>query len=401
MRLTLNDIKSIVKAEAPLYQKATKKGKKAILDSFVERTGLNRSYASVVLSKYGKAVSVGSGLRIVGDLPKKQTRTREKYYDGKVLSVLRKIWAIMDWICGKRLAAALPEVLPILLKAGEITVDRQTRQKLLKISAATIDRLLAQERKRLEIRGRSHTKPGSFLKSQIPIRTSDQWDENKPGFVEADLVGHDGGNAKGDFCYTLNVTDICTGWTETRAVKNKAQIWVFKALMYICKMLPFSLLGLDSDNGSEFINAHLFAYCEENGVKFTRSRPNRKNDNCFIEERNNSIVRRAVGYARFDSEEQLKMLNELYSLIRLYTNYFQPIMKLVRKERLGSRVKKIYDTPMTPYQRVLASPDVSEIEKRKLRKVYGTLNPAQLKREITVLQNKLTNANQQRVKKRA
>jgi hypothetical protein len=401
MRLTLNDKKSIVKAEAALYQRATKKGKKAILDSFVERTGLNRSYASVILSKYGKTVSLGGGLRIVGDLPRKQSRRRERYYDGKVLSVLRKVWAIMDWICGKRLAAALPEVLPILVKAGEITMDRQTEQKVLKISAATIDRLLAPERKKIEIRGRSHTKPGSFLKSQIPIRTSDQWDDKKPGFVEADLVGHDGGNAKGDFCYTLNLTDICTGWTETRAVKNKAQIWVFKALLYICKLLPFPLLGLDSDNGSEFINAHLFAYCKENGIDFTRSRPNRKNDNCFIEERNNSIVRRAVGYARYDSEEQLKTLNELYSLVRLYTNYFQPIMKLVKKERVGSRVRKVYDKPTTPYQRVLASPDVSEIEKRKIRKVYNTLNPAQLKRDISMLQNKLANSSRQRIRKRA
>ena len=166
-------------------------------------------------------------------------------------------------------------------------------------------------------------------------------------------------------------------------------------------MLPFPLLGLDSDNGSEFINAHLVVYCNENDIKFTRSRPYRKNDNCFIEERNNAIVRRAVGYARYDSQQQLKMLNELYSLVRLYTNHFQPIMKLAKKERIGSKVKKVYDKPMTPYQRVLASPDVSEIQKTKLRKVHCTLNPAQLKREISVLQARLVSSSRRRARKQA
>jgi len=308
---------------------------------------------------------------------------------------------ILDWICGKRLAAAIPEVIPILYQAGEIRLDRQTREKLLKISPATIDRLLAADRKKLQIKGRSHTKPGSLLKSQIPIRRFDEWNEGKPGFVEIDLVGHDGGDSSGEFCFTLDVTDIFTGWTETRAVKNKAQVWVFEALVHIIKLVPFALLGIDSDNGSEFINAHLVAYCEQQKITFTRARPYRKNDNCFVEERNNSIVRRAVGYKRYDTDAQLKTLNQLYGLLRLYTNYFQPVMKLVRKERVGSRVKKIYDKPQTPYHRVLASADISDLQKKRIRNEYAGLNPAQLKRDISALQEKLAASGGRTERKRA
>jgi len=400
MRLTMREKKALVKATASRYRRSNKKAKKKILDEFVESTGYNRSYASLVLSKYGKGVWNGK-LRIVGDITKLHRRRRVRYYDDKVLAALRKVWAILDWICGKRLAAAIPEVVPILERAREIRLDRQTREKVLKISAASIDRLLAADRKKLQIKGRSHTKPGSLLKSQIPIRRFDQWDEGKPGFVEIDLVGHDGGNSSGEFCFTLDVTDIVTAWTETRGVKNKAQVWVFKALVHIGQSMPFSILGIDSDNGSEFINAHFMKYCQHHGIIFTRARPSRKNDNCHVEERNNSVVRRAVGYHRYDTDDQLNTLNELYSLLRLYTNYFQPVMKLIKKERVGSRVKKIYDKPQTPHHRVLASPDVSDLQKRKIRNEYVRLNPAQLKRDITALQQKLAASGRRTEKRRA
>jgi len=400
MRLTMREKKALVKATASRYRRSSKGAKKKILDEFVECTGYNRNYASVVLSKYGKGVWNGK-LRIVGDITKTHRRRRERYYDDKVVAALRKVWAMLDWICGKRLAAVIREVVPILERAGEIRLDRQTREKVLRISAASIDRLLASDRKKLQIKGRSHTKPGSLLKSQIPIRRFDEWDEGKPGFVEVDLVGHDGGNSSGEFCFTLNVTDIATKWTETWALKNKAQVWVFKALAHIIKIIPFALLGIDSDNGSEFINAHLLRYCQQHSIVFTRARPYRKNDNCHVEERNNSVVRRAVGYHRYDTDDQLNTLNELYSLLRLYTNYFQPVMKLVRKERVGSRVKKIYDKPQTPYHRVLASPDVSDLQKKKLRSEYTRLNPAQLKRDITALQDKLATSGRKSERKRA
>jgi len=399
MRLTMMDRKAVVKATSARYRRASKKEKKKILDEFVESTGYNRSYASLILSKHGKVVWSGE-LRIVGDITKLQRRRRKRFYDDKVLAALRKIWAILDWICGKRLVAVIPEVVPILEQAREIRLDKQTREKVLIVSASTIDRLLAADRKKLQIKGRSHTKPGSLLKSQIPIRKFDDWNEGKPGFVEVDLVGHDGGNSSGDFCLTLDVTDIFTAWTETRAVKNKAQVWVFEALVFIIKSMPFALLGIDSDNGSEFINAHLVKYCQQHKIVFTRARPYRKNDNCHVEERNNSVVRRAVGYRRYDTDAQLKLLNELYSLLRLYTNHFQPVMKLVRKERVGSRVKKIYDKPQTPYHRVLASPHVSDLQKRKLRNEHARLNPAQLKRDISALQEKLA-ASGRRMKENA
>jgi len=173
------------------------------------------------------------------------------------------------------------------------------------------------------------------------------WDEKEPGFVEMDLVSHDGGSARGDYIQTLDLTDVFSGWTETRAVRNKAQVWTFQALKEIRGKLPFQMLGIDSDNGGEFINAHLLNYCKEQKITFTRSRPYKKNDNCFVEQKNYSVVRRAVGYARYDTEEELEVLNQLYESLRLYTNFFQPVMKLAEKERMGSKVKKKYDKAKT------------------------------------------------------
>ncbi len=204
-------------------------------------------------------------------------------------------------------------------------------------------------------------------------------------------MGHEGGDPSGDYIQTLDMTDVCTGWTETQAVKNKARVWVFEALKEIRKRLPFKLLGIDSDNGSEFINDHLYGYCEEGKITFTRARAYRKNDNCYVEQKNYSVVRRAVGYHRYDTPQQLRVLNQLYSRLRLYTNYFQPVMKL-EKIRVGSKVKKKYAQPKTPYHRVLESPQVEKENrenKEKLNQEYAKLNPAELRRQITTLQIKL------------
>ncbi len=292
----------------------------------------------------------------------------------------------------KRFVPVLREMLSILYKFGEIDFDLQIRQKLERISAATIDRLLKKEKKKLRFKARSHTKPGSLLKHQIPIRTFDGWDEKKTGFVEIDLVGPEGGNARGEYAFTLDVTDVHTGWSEQRAIRNKAQKWTFRALMEIKQALPFELLGIDSDNGGEFINFHLIAYCEQNEIQFTRSRPYRKNDNCFVEQKNSSIVRRYAGYARYDSEEQLRILNEIYQNVRLFVNFFQPSMKLISKSRRGSKVKKKYDDAKTPYRRLLASEYTSELCKSRLCKQYDSLNPAELHRQIRRLQTKLYRA---------
>jgi hypothetical protein len=261
--------------------------------------------------------------------------------------------------------------------------------------------VLAKERKRHQIKGRANTKPGTLLKHQIPIRTFSEWNEKRPGFVEIDLVGHDGGDGHGDFVQTLDVTDVCTTWTETEAVRNKAQQWVFDALMDIRQRMPFPLLGIDSDSGGEFINNHLFRYCKQEKITFTRSRSYRKNDSCFVEQKNYSIVRRAVGYLRYDTEKELRTLHELYRFLRLYTNFFQPTMKLIEKTRIGSRVTKKYDTPLTPYRRVLACPDVTAQDKQKLKVQYAKLNPAHLKREIKKLQQRLLDIKKSKKKKTA
>lgn len=388
MGLTMNEKRSVAAQIADGYQRARKKEKGVILGQFVELTGYARRYAARLLRWHGKKTRVGKRV-IVGDVTKRAGRKRQSVYDGEVVEALRKIWIIMDCICGKRLKAGLSDIIPVLKKNMEIQLLPATEEKLLGISASTIDRLLAGDRKKQALRGRSGTKPGTLLKHQIKIRTFSEWNEQKPGFVEIDLVGHEGGDSSGDFCQSLDVTDVCTGWTETRAVQNKAQVWVFKALTDIRKALPFQLLGIDSDNGGEFINNELYRYCIKERITFTRARPTRKNDSCFVEEKNYSVVRRNVGYRRYDTPEELAVLNELYDYLRLYTNFFLPTMKLVSKERIGSRVKKIYDLPATPYKRVLASRDVKQGDKNRVRKIYSALNPAQLKRSITSLQERL------------
>jgi len=325
---------------------------------------------------------------------RKIKRKKKKIYDQEVFIPLKEIWKICDYICSKRLAPFLKEIIPVLEKWEEIKLDVKVREKLFKISAATIDRLLAESRKRYRIKGRSTTRPGTLLKKSIPIRTFADWDEARPGFFEVDLVSHDGGTTKGDFNQSLNFTDIATGWEEMIAIKNKAQVWVFKEIKEIEERLPFSILGIDSDNGAEFINAQLPRYCEQNQITFTRSRPYRKNDSCFVEQKNYSVIRRAVGYGRYDTMEELSLLNELYGYLRLYVNFFQPLRKLIKKEKIGSKIIKRYDEAKTPYRRVLASPNIKKEEiKMKLKNKYDMLNPAELKRKITKLQNRLLKLN--------
>ncbi len=386
MRLTMKEKKSVIAVLQEKYRKACKKLKRQILDECCRLTGYNRAYASHLLCHYQPALKRKGKAQVLSSGKEAMT----PYYDGKVKQALVKIWMIMDCICGKRLQPILNEIIPILEKHREIKLSKEVREKLLKISSATIDRLLAEEKKTLSAAGsRSHTKPGTLLKSQIPIRTFSEWDDARPGFVEIDLVAHDGGDASGEFLFTLDVTDVCTGWTETMAVRNKSQVAVREALVEIRKRLPFDLLGIDSDNGSEFINDHLFRYCAQEKITFTRARPYRKNDNCFVEQKNYSVVRRNVGYLRHETEQELELLNQLYRHLRLYTNFFQPVMKLRSKERDGARVRKKYDPAQTPYRRVLASTKIEKKKKEPLKRVYENLNPAELKREITRLQNEL------------
>ena len=349
--------KAVTRELRDRYQRSSKKEKSIILNGFIQLTGYNRSYAARALrikKVLGYINIAGKRVRLVRD-KRKIKRKKKKIYDQDVLVALKEIWKIFDYLCSKRLAPFLSEIIPVLERWGEIKLSTKVKEKLFKISAATIDRLLADTRKKGRIKGRSTTKPGTLLKKSIPIRTFADGDEKVPGFFEVDLVSHDGGAARGDFNQSLNFTDIATAWEEMIAVKNKAQVWVFEGIKEIKGRLPFSILGIDSDNGAEFINAHLIRYCEEHKITFTRSRPYRKNDSCFVEQKNWSVIRRAVGYGRYDTDKELSILNEPYHYLRLYTNFFQPVRKLIKKERIGSKVIKRYDEAKTPYRRVLAS----------------------------------------------
>jgi len=393
--LTMRHKKAVTKELRDRYQKASKKEKTMMLNEFIRLTGYNRCYACQILKKKERVLGylniAGKRIKYVAD--RKTKRKKKRFYDKEIFMVLKKIWIICDYICSKRLAPFLSEIIPVLEKHGEINLTTKVREKVFKISAATIDRMLAETRKRYRIKGRSTTRPGSLLKKSIPIRTFADWDEKVPGFFEVDLVSHDGSAVRGDFLQSLNFTDIATGWVEMIAVKNKAQVWVFAGIKSIKERLPFSILGIDSDNGAEFINAHLLRYCREEHITFTRSRPYRKNDSCFVEQKNYSVIRRTVGYSRYDTDKELNTLNELYSYLRLYVNFFQPVRKLIKKERIGSKIIKRYDEAKTPYRRVLASPDILDEIKVKLKNQYAMLNPAELKRKITKLQNRLLKLN--------
>jgi hypothetical protein len=389
MKIPMEERRILVKNHAREYQRSRKGKKSEVLDLFVEATGYNRVYASRLLRGHGRRIQMGGRVVVRADAEVRVKRRRGREYGEEVVEALKAMWARLDYVCGKRMQRAIPGALESLERHGEIEVSREVRGKLLRISGATIDRLLRKEREKYALKNRGGTKPGTLLKSQIPIRTFAEWDEGRAGFMEIDLVGHDGGTSQGEYLQTLDATDVHTGWSEQRAARCKAQRWVFEALKEIRGQLPFPLLGIDSDNGGEFINQALLAYCREEEITFTRSRAERKNDTCYVEQKNYSIVRRAVGYGRYVGPRALEEMNRLYALLRLRTNFFLPSMKLIEKHRCGSRVHKRYDEARTPYQRVLECSGVSQEVKRRLRRQYKTLNLAQLHREICEVQNRL------------
>lgn len=370
--------RAVTKEMQARYRGARKLEKGRMLEELCLITGWSRGHARQALT--------GARAKAVTRRPR---RPRLPTYGPEVMPALKKVWAAYGGICGKRLSPFMGEAIAAMERHDELKVDPAIRAKLVRMSAATIDRMLAPERRRLRVGGRSGTKPGTLLRHQVPIRTFADWDERRPGFVEVDLVGHDGGSSAGEFCQALDLTCVFSGWTEIRAVPNKAQLWVFEALKAIEARLPFPLLGLDSDNGSEFINHDLVAYCADRKITFTRSRPYRKNDNCFVEQKNWTVVRQQVGYARYDTAAELEVLNELYGHLRLVVNFFSPVMKLVEKTRQGARIRRRYDTRATPYRRLLACPDIEASTKRALTRQYRSLNPVQLRRDIDRCQKRL------------
>ena len=358
------------------YIKATKKERSQILDEYVATTGCHRKHAIAVLK--GKRQRVTHPIR----------RPRRRYYTDEDKRAVQALAELFDGICSKRLRVALDSELTKLYETGFLAVSSECYGHLKEISPATMDRLCAGREQRAG-KSRGFTKPGTLLKSQIPVRTWAEWSEDRPGFCEIDLVDHSGGNTRDDHAWTLNFTDIKTQWTECVAVRNKAQRYVFEGIGRVRERLPFPLLGIDSDNGSEFINDELYRYCQQEQITFTRSRVGKKNDNAHIEQKNWSVVRRAVGYHRYDTPKQLDLLNQLYEKLHLYVNFFLPVMKLVEKVRDGSKVRKVYDQPQTPYARVQNSPDVSVEAKVKLQATYQKLDVVQLRRQIDDLLDQL------------
>lgn len=375
------------------YRSATKSKKSQILLEFCQTSCYTRKYASWILAHWAKRVwATVQGERIcykVGSRTARHRSGRPQVYGEAFRVILKDLWFLFDCLCGKRFVPMIRGLLDGLRASGSLVLSDPVHELLKKVSPSTVDRLLKAERTRLWPHGSSITRPGSLLKRQIPVRTFADWSDVVPGFIEADLVAHDGGSAYSDFLCTLTMTDVATGWTEITAVLNKAQKHVFAGLQRIRGRLPFPLLGLDTDNGSEFINHHLARYCDQEHVTFTRSRPYRKNDSCFAEQKNNSVVRRSVGYARFDSPAALDALNLLYDRLRLLVNFVYPSSKLISKTREGSKVLRKHDVPQTPYQRILSRPDVSAEIKQTLIAQFKTLDPIHLAREFKALQDAL------------
>lgn len=360
----------LLAAVRPAYMKASKAEKGRILDQFCAATKYNRKYA-VGLMNHGAAD------------PKGNRRGRHRRYGQDVIAVLAKIWEISGHLCGKRLQPFLPELVDALERHGELRLSADVKGKLLQMSASTIDRRLARARQRLPLHGRTTTKPGTLLKSAIPIRTFADWDDARPGFLEVDLVAHCGETTSGEYLHTLSAIDVATRWFEPYALPNRGQAATLAGVKNIRSRLPFRLCGLDSDSGSEFINYHMFGYCQDEGITFTRSRPFKKNDQAYVEQKNWSPIRQVIGYGRYESPEALAMLQSIYQDLRLLVNFFQPVMKLKSKVRMGSKVRKTYEKAQTPYQRVLASPEIEQRVKDELTALYLTLNPAELRRQMS------------------
>jgi hypothetical protein len=348
---------------------ADREEKGRLLDGFVALTDYHRKYAVALLRRgppQGSLRARGAGHPLV--------------YGPVVVAALRVAAEATGWICGKRLAPFLSELVPALEREGALRLSAEVRTALVGISAATLDRRLKIARRGEKPRGRCTTKPGSLLRKQVPVRTFTPWDEQRPGFVEIDLVAHCGNSTAGSYLCTLDLVDLATGWTECAAVIDKSQNVVFAALEQLRARLPFSLLGIDSDNGSEFLNEPLVRWCRKEEITFTRCRAYHKNDQAHVEQKNWSVVRQLLGYDRYESLAALTQMRRVYELVRLEVNGFLPVMKLVGKEREGAKVRKKYDVPKTPYRRAEAAGVMQEGTKARFEGLRGQWGPLALRR---------------------
>jgi hypothetical protein len=343
------------------YRKASKSLRARILDEFCQVCGYHRKYAIRLLS---------------GPAPQRSKTTpkaRRPIYGAKMVWTLAAIWEAAGYPCSTRLKALLPLWLPWAIK--RLAISAETQKQLMSISAATIDRRLKPKKRQLKKRLYGRTKPGTLLKHHIPIKT-DSWSVTTPGFTEIDLVSHSGDSASGEFIHSLNVTDIHSTWVETRAVMGKSEVGVLNAMQDIQQALPFKLLGIDSDNGSEFINYHLKTFCDQNTIQFTRGRPYKKDDNAHIEQKNWTHVRKIFGYERYDSRQTLEIINDLYrNELRILQNLFLPSLKLLEKTRIGSKLKRRYDKPQTPLERLLNCPQANPAKIQQLKNLRDGTDP--------------------------
>ena len=366
--------KELISEVKARYLQASKMEKGKILDEFCATTGFHRKYAIKVLA----AGFDNNRIAKVG------RKARQKLYGHQVMAVVLKIWELLDFPCGQRLKPALPEIYMVLVRCREMAFSQELQVSLERISAKTLDRRLTRERALRHLkRNRGLTHRGNLLKSAIPIRITD-WDTTKLGFMEIDTVAHNGGDPSGEFIFTLDVTEIFSGWSEQYAVMGKGETGVLRATKKIREDLPFDLVGIDGDNGGEIINYQMLKYCTQEKLVYTRSRPDRKNDNAYVEQKNHTHVRQLVGYHRYDTPEQLEMLNDLYRHeYRLFMNFFRPVMKIKSKEKINNSLcKKNYDIAQSPYQRLLGCNQLSQTRKDELTRLYLSLNPIQLKRGI-------------------
>jgi len=387
MALSMQEKQHVGKEVALRYLRARKKEKGIMLQEFCATTGYSPPYAAYLLRTYAKRVILGA-VTLVPTRPSPWPRERKHVYGPAVVEALVWMYHLAGELCGKRLQAAMPELLRAMARHGTVLPDPLSTA-LLQMGSATMDRLLREEKARGGNRRHApRTKPGSLLRL-IPIVSSRELSAATPGQVEVDLVSHDGGKAAGDHCYTLTVTDRCSGWTTIVPVPSRAQVFVFEALTTVLHDLPFPVLVLHSDNGSEFINNELRRFCDAHGIRFTRSRPWHKNDNCYVESKNWTLVRRSLGYRRFDTKSQLADLQQLETLLAQRANILQPSMALLEKIRIGSKIQKRYHAPVTPLHRLLEAPEVTDQAKAHLLHELKAIDPLALQRDIHILEARL------------
>ena len=358
------------------YQQSGGLDKLKVLDGFLAASGYDRKYAIKLLNSNNEVIK----------LP--QQRESRVKYDEPVKQALIAVWYAANQICSKRFVPFIPELVRAMERNGHLNISVDVKEKLLSISRSTVDRILTME-KRKNGKSISTTTSGNLLKHQIQVRTFADWDDVTPGFLEADLVAHCGGDTNGSFLNTLTLTDISTGWTECLPLIRKSSGDVIIGIKLAQSLLPFPLLGFDTDNGSEFINYEVLEFCDDNKITFTRSRAYRKNDQAHVEQKNGSIVRRTVGYDRFEGRAAWEALGEMYQILRLYINFFQPSLKLLSKERRGAKVTKKYDTAKTPHHRALEAKTIDQNIKDALNRQYEKLDPVILLNKLKQLQTTL------------